>query len=293
MPDQPRRGSYHNHPAYCDGAGTVAAYAAAALDAGLTSLGISSHTPVPFASEWNMPLARLDAYRADVAAVRAAHAGRLPIYLGLEVDYLAADVAPDAADFYRRHNLAGGLDYIVFSTHFVGRRPSGEPWAVDSTAERFASQLDQVFGGDVRRLLEDYWARVAAMARLAPSWNLPVIAGHIDKAKMWNVGGRSFDEAAPWYLDAAEAALQAIAAGGLVVEVNTAGLFRDHGESYPGPRLLRRARELGIPVTISADAHQPAHVARGFDRAAAILRDAGHREIMLLVDGRWEATPLA
>ena len=152
--------------------------------------------------------------------------------------------------------------------------------------------ISPAFDGDIRRLLEDYWRRVAAMAEVAARWGLPTIAGHIDKAKMWNIGGRYFSETAPWYLDAAEAALRAIAAHDLVVEINTAGLGRAHGESYPGPRLLRRCRELGIPVTISADAHKPADVARSFDQAAAILRAAGFAEIAILDDGRWSSTPL-
>jgi histidinol-phosphatase (PHP family) len=286
-------GSYHNHDAYCDGSGTVAEYAEAALAAGLGSLGLSSHAPTPFTTGWTMPLDRLDAYCAEARAARDAYAGRLPIFLGLEIDYLAPDVAPDAAAFQREHIFSRGLDYAVLSMHFVGFDPDGEPWAVDSPpGDRFDRQLEARYRGDVRRLMEDYWTRVADMARLAASRRLPIIAGHIDKAKMWNVSGRYFSERAPWWRDAAEAALEAIAAAGLVVEINTAGLSRAHGEPYPGPTLLRRCQELGIPVTISADAHRPADVARDFERAAEILREVGHREIVTLADGRWTPTPL-
>ena len=239
-----------------------------------------------------MPLDRLDAYCEEVRAARVAYAGRLPISLGLEIDYLAPDVAPGAGAFQREHIFARGLDYAVLSMHFVGFDPDGEPWAVDSPGDSFDRQLEARYRGNPRPLLEDYWTRVADMARLAASWRLPIIAGHIDKAKMWNVSGRYFSERAPWWRDAAEAALEAIAAAGLVVEINTAGLGRAHGESYPGPALLRRCREIGIPVTISADAHRPADVARDFERAATILREAGHREIVTLADGRWTPTPL-
>jgi histidinol-phosphatase (PHP family) len=292
MTVRPAFGSYHNHVAYCDGSGTVEEYAEAALAAGLGSLGLSSHAPVPFATGWNMPLDRLDAYCQEVRAARDAYAGRLPIFLGLEIDYLAPDVAPDAEAFQRARLFSRDLDYAVLSMHFIGFDPDGEPWAVDTPGDSFDRQLQARYRGDVRRLMEEYWAQVAAMARMASSWRLPVIAGHIDKAKMWNVSMRYFSERAPWWREAAEAALAAISAAGLVVEINTAGLGRAHGESYPGPTLLRRCRELGIPVTISADAHRPADVARDFDRAAMILREAGHREIVTLADGRWTPTPL-
>jgi histidinol-phosphatase (PHP family) len=292
-----RYGSYHNHLAYCDGAGTAAEYAAAALAANLRSVGLSCHAPVPFASQWNMPAASLGAYLAEVRAAQTAWADRLPVRLGLEMEYLAADVAPDGEQHNRALIATANLDYAVVSMHYVGRlvdgQPAaGQPWSIDSRADQFAHQLTHAYGGDARRLMEDYWSRVAAMAPVMASWGLPVIAGHIDKGKMWNISGRYFDEAAGWYLEAADAALAAIAAHGLVVELNTAGLSRPHGESYPGPRLLRRCAERGIPVTISADAHQPANVANAYAEAAELLRAAGHQAVLVLDGGGWVSVRL-
>jgi histidinol-phosphatase (PHP family) len=230
--------SYHNHPGYCDGSGTVAEYAEAALAAGLTGLGLSSHAPVPFACTWTMPLARLPDYISEVRAAQAAYRDRLPIALGLELDYLHPDVAPDAAAFQAEQILAHGLDYLVASVHFVGHTADGEPWAVDAPGDSFDRQLRTIYGGDVRRLVTDYYERVAAMAAVAPGWGPPVVVGHIDKVKMWNVEGRYFDEMAGWYLALVDEALAAVARAGLVVEINTAGLGRPHGEPYPGPAVL-------------------------------------------------------
>ena len=288
----PPIGSYHNHPGYCDGSGTVAAYADAALAAGLTSLGLSCHAPVPFACDWTMPLPRLPEYRQEARAAQAAYQGRLPIYLGLEVDYLSPGVAGDGAAFQREHILSAGLDYIVASVHFVGLERDGAPWTVDNTGESFARQLEEVYAGDVRRLIEDYFALTVELAAAAPGWGVPVIVGHLDKAKMWNIGGRYFSEESDWYLTALERVLQAIQAAGLTIEINTAGLRRPHGEPYPGPRALHRAHHLGIPLTISADAHKPEDVAARFGEAAAIARDAGYREIVTLRDGRWARQPI-
>jgi histidinol-phosphatase (PHP family) len=288
----PGGGSYHNHPGYCDGSGTVADYAEAALAAGLTSLGVSCHAPVPFTTSWTMPAAAVPAYVAEVRATRVAYQGRLDLRLGMEVDYLHPDVAPAGDAFQAEVAFAQPLDYVVASVHFVGHDPDGAPWAIDHTAESFADQLTHIYQGDVRRLLEDYFVRVVAMARAAAGWGRPVIVGHVDKVKMWNVGGRYFAEDAPWYLAAADEALAAIRAAGLVVEINTAGLPRAHGESYPGPRLLRRCHELGIPATISSDAHRPADLTRRFDEAAALLIAAGYRTMALLGADGWEERPL-
>lgn len=284
--------SYHNHPHYCDGSGTVEAYARAALAAALTDLGLSSHAPAPLAAVWHMPLAALPAYVAEVRAVREAFRGRLAVHLGLEVDYLPPELVPDGEAFQREHLFAAPLEYAVASVHYVGRDPSGRPFAIDESAEAFHRQVTEVYGGDARPLVEAYYAATAALAAQARHWPCPVILGHLDKVKMWNVAERYFPAAAPWYVEAAERALEAVRAAGLVVEVNTAGLRAPCREAYPAPWLLRRCRALGIPVTLSADAHRPEDVAAHFVEARALVREAGYTSVAMLEDGRWVPRPL-
>ncbi len=285
-------GSFHNHPGYCDGSGSIEAYAEAALAAGLQSLGLSSHAPVPFACSWTMPPQRLPSYCADVRVAQAAYRDRLRLWLGLELDYLSPALILEGATFQRQQIRFCRPEYLVMSVHFVGRDPNGLPWTMDESAESFARQLDEVYRGDVRRLVEEYYQLVVEMASAAPTWGVPVIAGHIDKIKMWNAGGRYFAEDAPWYLAALEEALRAIRAAGLVVEVNTAGLRRGVGEPYPGSRALHRCKALGIPLTISSDAHRPEDLLAGFEEAAALLRELGYREIVTLGDNGWAWCPL-
>src|SRR5690606_28994261 len=105
----------------------------------------------------NMPLTALADYVAEVSAAREAFRGRVPILLGLEVDYLAPDLAPDAAAFQRSQIFSLPLDYVVASTHFVGRQADGVPWTIDETGASFARQLDEVYHGDIRRLVEEYY----------------------------------------------------------------------------------------------------------------------------------------
>lgn len=279
--------SYHNHVHYCDGSGTVAEYAEAAVASGLDSLGFSCHAPVPFPSEWNMPLESLPTYCAEVREAKGVYQGRLQISLGVELDYLSPALVPHGEAFQQEHVFAQPLDYVVASVHFVGRDSCGVPWAIDWTDESFARQLEEIYRGDVRKLVEDYYRHIVAMAKVAPRWGLPVIVGHLDKIKMWNIGNRYFPEDAPWYRACVETALQAIRTAGLVVEINTAGLRTAHGEPYPAPWILLRCRDLGIPVTVSSDAHKPDDVVAQFDVAREILRDMGYTEVMALDGRRW------
>ena len=285
-------GSFHNHPGYCDGSGTIEAYAEAARAAGVPRLGLSSHAPVPFACSWAMPIERLSGYCADVRAAQAAYRGHLRVWLGLELDYLSPALVAGGTAFQREHVLAYGPEYLVASVHFVGRDANGLPWAIDESAEVFASQLEESYAGDVRRLVEDYYRLVAEMALTAPAWGVPVIAGHVDRVKIWNAGARYFADDAPWYLTALEEALHAIRSAGLVVEVNTSGLRRGLGEPFPGPRVLHRCKALGIPVTISSDAHRPEDLLAGFEEAVAVLHEVGYREIVTLDDTGWVRWPL-
>lgn len=50
-------------------------------------------------------------------------------------------------------------------------------------------------------------------------------------------------------------------------------------EGYPSAALLKRCRRRGIPVTLSSDAHQAAHLIRDFERGAAILSAAGYDRV--------------
>jgi histidinol-phosphatase (PHP family) len=78
---------------------------------------------------------------------------------------------------------------------------------------------------------------------------------------------------------AASAALRAVAAAGMRVEINTAGLRKAVGEAYPAPALLVEAHALGVPLVLGSDAHRPEHVGYAFDRAAELARAAGYEAL--------------
>ena len=75
------------------------------------------------------------------------------------------------------------------------------------------------------------------------------------------------------------------AAGGLAIEVSTAGLRKPVGELYPDRGLLEACHARGIPVTTASDAHLPEDVGRDLDQAVELMRSAGY-ETVTVFDGR-------
>ena len=51
----------HAHSTYDDGKSTLRAMVEASMAAGLTSVGISVHSPLPYKNDWGVPEQRLDA----------------------------------------------------------------------------------------------------------------------------------------------------------------------------------------------------------------------------------------
>ena len=78
------------------------------------------------------------------------------------------------------------------------------------------------------------------------------------------------------YLPQALKVLDAAAANGVGIEINTVGWFKPCGEPYPSPRLLREANARKIPIVIDSDAHGTDLVVRGFAEARELLRQTGY-----------------
>jgi histidinol-phosphatase (PHP family) len=106
---------------------------------------------------------------------------------------------------------------------------------------------------------------------------------HPDLVKIFGERAASFD-----YAPVADA----IAAGGVAVEVSTAGLRKPVGELYPHPEFLAACRGRGVPVTLGSDAHSPDVVGRDFDRARELMRSAGYETVTIFERRQARQEPL-
>jgi len=272
--------NYHMHSKYDDGQGELADYVRAALDLGMTSIGFSGHAPVPFATSWNIALDRLGAYRAEAEAARASHQHEIAVAVGLEVD-----VIPGLEGHFQQHIVPLGFDYFIGSVHFVGNDPhTGIPWEIDEGPDEVRRGLEDWYGNDIRRLVEDFYALERRVPRYLPAL---AIVGHMDRIKRFNYGDQFFSETAPWYRDAVDATLETYAQEDIIVELNTAGWRTPTGAAYPSDWITRRCHERGIRMTLNTDAHTTAHLAADHARGLAQLQTAGYHAISIWRDGAW------
>jgi len=277
-------GNYHTHSRYDDGHGELEEYVLSALAKGFRHLGFSGHAPMPLETDWLMKESSLPRYLEEARGLAARYAGRLDLLVGLEVDYLPRLSTP------RDSRIAAlGLDYVLGSVHYLVAPTEGPGWTVDGGAETLRLGIARDFGGDVQAAVTEYYRRVAEMASRSP----PDIVGHFDLVKRNNRGDALFSEGSAWYRAAVGQALDAVAASGCVLEVNTGGLIRGTTDTvYPSPWILAGCRERGLRLVVNADAHRPEHLDGFFPLAFDLLREAGYSSRMLLASDGWREVPL-
>jgi histidinol-phosphatase (PHP family) len=260
----------HTHSKFSDGDNTLEEIVLAALEKGFVSLGFSEHAPSPYEKEVSMPLSRVEEYRQEFARLRQKYAGRIELYLGIELDALSPF---DPA----------GLDYFIGSLHYV-MDADGNAHCVDWKPEMMEDAIRTVGGGDVRRFIGHYFDRLIAMAET----RRPDIIGHVDIFTKLNDNSRFFDEEAAWYKSLCAEVAERLAATGLIIEVNT-GLAQRPGRSrpYPSAHMLSCLRKAGAAVTISSDSHQKAKLDYWFREAESLLRQVGYTSVKMMRGGHF------
>jgi histidinol-phosphatase (PHP family) len=192
----------------------------------------------------------------------------LPVRLGIEADYF-----PGAEGAIRAFLAQAPFDYAIGSVHWIG------PWGFDLLGEKGLWD-----GRDVDEAYRQYFALLGQAARSG----LFSIMAHPDLIKVMGHRPSPALDLEALYAGAADA----FAAGGVAVEVSTAGFRKPVGELYPAPAFLRACHRRGVPLSLASDAHRPEDVGLDFGAAVALARDCGYREVLTFTEGRGRAVPL-
>jgi histidinol-phosphatase (PHP family) len=275
--------NYHNHCKYCDGVEEIETHVENAIREGIISMGFSSHSPVSFENKWSMEEIDIPRYIEDIRETKEKFSGQIEIYKSLEIDFF-----PEQSGSIQKWTNDLELDYSIGSVHFIDRFENGTPWEIDGPVSIFEKGLQEIFDNDIRRVLKKYFDYTIQMLEN----DCPTILGHVDKIKMQNHHSYFFGENESWYQDLLKQTLEVAAKSGVIVEVNTRGLYKKRAlETYPGLFGLRLMKDFGIPICLNSDAHHPKEIIGEYENTAKILKQIGFKELLVLKNNTWQARP--
>ena len=246
---------------------------------------------MPFDNTFSVKSADMPKYVAEIAQLKEEYKDQIDIYCALEADYLTGVSEPFAVTKEKYH-----LDYLIGGVHLVvdkvpepkaprrveGPALSEKIWFIDGPKwEVYDEGLQKFFGGDICRAVRRFFEQSNEMIE---NEQFDIIA-HFDKIKMHN-RDRYFHEEEPWYCKLALETLDLIREKGLVMEINTRGIYKKrYNGFYPSPWLMEEACKMGVPVIISADAHHYSEITLEFAAAEEALKKAGYRSVVNFKDG--------
>ncbi len=266
---------YHVHPDYSpDATGSIRDYCRRAREVGVTELCFTTHfEPDPERAEFESVVVRGErrpvssdwsvSYLEDIAAAREEF-GDLVIRAGVELGY-EMGVEGLAGDFLDRHEF----DFVLGAVHCLdhvaisGSRELGRmkellvPKGAAYVANRYFDYLHAAAGS---RLFD-----CVAHLDIYRKYVLPVWRGTPGEAEFAAVVAERLDSV-----------LEQIAGCGVGIEVNSSAMRRGDAEPYPEEWIVGLARRAGVSTfTVGSDAHRPADLGVGLDRAVELLVRVG------------------
>ncbi len=222
---------------------------------------------------------------AETAGVDVAHAAVVSEGLRKGMRFsIGAEVDNDPRARPDAQNIVDAMrpDGIIRSVHFLSidhpEKGADFQWPYDNS--EFAYLWDVV---GVERAWELYVDRLVDDVEKLPGH----VVGHFYKPALF--GHWPDDTKLQAYEDRI---LDAAAARGMAIEINTRPLYRDYPDEQRqkyidvNKRFMRKAKEKGVGIGIGSDAHSPKDQGGGFDTVLQMLDDCEINEIVFPVNGR-------
>jgi histidinol-phosphatase (PHP family) len=273
--------NFHTHCHYCDGKGNPEDFAIEAVNQKFTAFGFSSHAPLPIKNDFAIKEENMQNYVDEIHQLRNKYAGKLPIFTGLECDYI-----PGISVSFKQMKEQYQLDYIIGGVHLV--KKGDQLWFIDGSDPASYDEGLALFRYNIKKAVGTYFEQLLEMI---DKEEFDIVA-HLDKIKMHNQN-RFFQEDEKWYMDWIEETLRLIKEKQLIVEINTRGLYKKRCDTfYPSPWIIKRLKELSIPVTISTDSHHCSEISLYFNEAMQCLKNYGIQEVTLLTNNGWKTVSI-
>lgn len=243
------------------GIGTVDEVVRAALAQCMTTVALTEHLPLPQEVDdgtFAMEPSRMEEYLADIEQARLMYRD-IEIITGIEIDWRfgAEEYLLDWVERYPFELLLGSVHMLSYA--------DGSHWEFDHPG--YAEGWNERGEQEVWEEYLELWLQAIRSKVPFDVMTHPDLPKKLDHKPNFDPTG--------FYTVMTDAAAEA----GVMIEVNTSGLYTPVKELYPAPELLKMFCEKGVPCTISSDAHDPKNVGRGFKAACEALKAAGYTQV--------------
>ena len=278
--------NFHQHSIFSDGKARPEEYVKKAVSSGFSALGFSEHSPLPFDTPFSLKKEDIINYISEIERLKKVYSDKINIFRALELDFI-----PGFSENFDEIKELCKTEYAIGGVHLVipENSAAGTIWFIDGPDRNVYDEgIKEFFNSDIKKAVNTYFRQLNTMIE---TQNFDVVA-HFDKIKMHNQN-RYFTEDEKWYRNLVSETLTLIKEKGLIVEVNTRGLYKKRSDSlFPDNESLKQAIELNIPLIISSDAHQPEEINYFFDYTVKKLIALGCNEVMYFKGKEWESKGL-
>lgn len=261
----------HNNEQQFDGRASAAEMIAAAELKGFQTIGVTNHLIMHRnigGYSWPEPMFFSDFNKAEYTCKKHIEIlqglkdkFKIEIKIGFETDFFQ-----DKAwrNFFEKMLPTLEVDYLIGASHFLKSEDEEEFLCNIYHLRRLEKRPDEE---DLKRYVINHLRNIAAAAR---SGYFKFIA-HFDYCTIFGLGeGEEYD---PYKFEI----IEALKESGTAFEINTSGYDRI-GRPHPAPYLIKELSKGGgvVPVVLSDDSHEPAHLGRHFDEAEKLLKELGY-----------------
>lgn len=245
--------NFHTHCTFCDGKNTAEEMVLAAIDAGLETLGFSSHSYTFFDESYCIKKNEQDKYIAEIHRLKEKYNDKIEILCGIEQDYYSEE-STDKFDY-----SIGSVHYLKFDDEYV---------PVDEGSDKHIYAINKFLNGDTLAFAELYFETVADVVNKT---NCDII-GHFDLISKFREKQPIFDETSPRYINAWKKALDKLIPTGVPFEINTGAISRGvRTTPYPTPEMIDYIKSKGGKLIMSSDTHSKDSVTCCFDKYEHLL----------------------
>ncbi len=248
---------FHMHTTYCDGSNSAEEMVLAAIEKGMTHIGICTHSHTAFDERYCVKKKDIKAFQAEIAALKEKYKDKIVLLCGVEQDYFGTE-------------STDGFDYALGSVHYVKK---GDVYIdVDWNADYLQDELKKHYGGDAMGFAEDYFALVGDVLYVTGA----DIIGHFDLLTKFNEKTPIFDENHPRYIAAWQKAMDKLLPYNRPFEINTGAISRGYRTTpYPSKAQLEYIYKNGGKIILCSDAHNTDSLCCGYKEAAAMAKEIG------------------